>query len=107
VNLTGTIRGQIKVESGELPPVSQLWLSVWPLDANLARKPSSSVPQPQLDARGRFVLEGLAAGTYEVSVALMQSGRNKLSDRSVQQVTVTDNSVSEVTLILKSKPDQD
>ena len=107
VNLTGTIRGQIKVENGELPPVSQIWLSVWPLDENLARKPSSSVPRPQLDVRGRFVLEGLAAGTYEVTVALMQPGRNKLGDRSTQQVTVTDNSVSEVTLILKSKPDQD
>jgi Carboxypeptidase regulatory-like domain len=107
VNLTGTIRGQIKVENGELPPVSQIWLSVWPLDENLVRKPSSAVPRPQLDVRGRFVLEGLAAGTYEVTVALMPPGRNKLGDRSTQQVTVADNSVSEVTLIMKSKPDQD
>jgi hypothetical protein len=103
MNLTGAIRGQIKLEDGELPRNSQLWVSVWPLDENLVRKGSSSIRAPQPDARGRFVIEGLAAGTYEVSVSLIHPD-DKLVDRSVQQVTVTDNTVSEVTLILKSKP---
>jgi hypothetical protein len=107
MNLTGTIRGQIKVADGELPPSSQLWLSVWPLDENLQRKRTSSIGQPQLDDRGRFLLEGLPAGTYEVSVRTLQQGSNKLSDGTTQRVTVADDTVSEVTLILKSKSNPD
>jgi hypothetical protein len=32
VKLTGAIRGQLKVENGELPPLSQIHLVLWPLD---------------------------------------------------------------------------
>ena len=68
LKLTGAIRGQVKVENGELPPISQLSLSLWPLDENLEPKRTSSIESPQLDARGRFFVEGLPAGTYRLSV---------------------------------------
>lgn len=107
-NLTGAIRGQVKVENGELPPVSQLWLSLWHLDDNLEPKRESSIPTPELDARGRFFAEGLPAGTYRVSVYVYAtertSGRTKQVDAKTQQVTVTDDTVTEVTLIIKPRP---
>jgi len=108
VKLTGGIRGQVKVENGELPPASQLSLSLWPLDENLERKRTSSIPEPKLDARGRFFMEGLAAGTYEMSVYVYPPGppgRTRTFDVKTQNVTVTDDTVTEVTLIIKPQPD--
>jgi len=105
LKLTGSIRGQVKVEDGELPPLSQLSLSLWPLDENLEPKRTSSIQSPQLDARGRFLAEGLPAGTYRLSVYVYApgrtSGRTMIADEKTQPVTVTDDTVTEVTLIIK------
>jgi hypothetical protein len=65
-----------------------------------------------VDSRGRFLIERLAAGTYELSVmmappgahALDDVGRQTLDDVGRQQVTVTENRVSEVTVTVKLKP---
>jgi len=93
----------VKVENGELPPPSQLWLSLWPLDENLEPKRTSSIPSPQLDARGRFFAEGLPAGEYRVSVYIFGSGRTRANEKT-QQVIVTDDTVTEVTLTIKPQP---
>ena len=104
--LTGAIRGQVKVENGELPPVSRLALSLWPLEDNLEPKRSSSLPAPQLDSRGRFLIENLPAGHYRLTVYMVEpDGRRTAGDRTTQRVTVTDDIVTEVTLIIKPKPD--
>ena len=109
VKMTGAIRGQLKVEDGELPPISQLWLSLWPLDENLQPRPSHSLPSPKLDARGRFFAEGLPAGTYRLRVSVIPSertsGRSTITDEIKQEVTVADDTVTEVTLIIKRQPD--
>lgn len=105
LKLTGAIRGQVKVENGELPPVSQLSLSLWPLDENLEPKRTSSISTPQLDARGRFFAEGLPAGTYRVTVYVYSPERTRKADPKTQQVTVTDDTVTEVTLIIKPQTD--
>jgi len=102
LKLTGSIRGQVKVEDGELPPISQLSLWLWPLDENLEPKRTSSIQSPHLDARGRFLAEGLPAGTYRLSVYIYAPGRTSgTADEKTQQVTVTDDTVTEVTLIIK------
>ena len=103
--LSGAIRGQVRAESGELPPVSQLVLSLWPLEENLEPKRSSSIRGPQLDARGRFFIEGLPAGHYQLSVHVLQPGSNRMNDPTIQRVTVTDDTLTEVTLTIKAKPD--
>jgi len=100
--LTGSIRGQVKVEDGELPPISQLSLLLWPLDENLEPKRTSSIESPHLDARGRFLAEGLPAGTYRLSIYVYPPGRTSgTMTEKVQQVTVTEDTVTEVTLIIK------
>jgi Carboxypeptidase regulatory-like domain len=102
LKLTGSIRGQVKVEDGELPPISQLSLVLWPLDENLEPKRTSSIQSPRLDARGRFLAEGLPAGTYHLSVYVYAPGRTSgTAEVKTQQVTVTDDTVTEVTLIIK------
>ena len=104
-HLTGAIRGQVKFENGEVPPLSHLWLSLWPLDDNLQPKSQSSIPTPELDVRGHFFSEGLPAGAYQLTVYLYltdrTSGRNRKLSEKMQQVTVTEDTVTEVTFILK------
>lgn len=101
--LTGAIRGQVKVEGDELLPNSRL--SIWfnPIESNPAwYRPLGN--SPQLDSRRRFVIEGLAAGTYEINVSVYEPGRSDSNRIYKQQVTVTDNAVSEVTITIKTKP---
>jgi hypothetical protein len=101
---TGAIRGEVKVEDGELPPFSQLTLSVSFLDGTPTRVYGSD----PIDSRGRFLLEGLAPGRYEVRVNLVVAGRwQKPSSGSKKEVLVADNTVSEVVLTVKGKPDTD
>ncbi|HKR23075.1 MAG TPA: carboxypeptidase-like regulatory domain-containing protein, partial [Pyrinomonadaceae bacterium] len=103
VKLTGAIRGQVKVETGELPPISRLWLDLWPLDENLQPQPQSSISSPKLDARGHFLAEGLPAGTYRLTIAVSSPAGNR-STQTTQQVIVTDDAVTEVTVIIKPDP---
>jgi hypothetical protein len=105
VNFTGTIRGQLKVENGKLPPPSQLSLNLWPLDENLQPQRSSSIPSPDLDARGRFVAKGLPAGTYQLTVYVYSPERTRMVYTKTQQVIVTDDTATEVNFIIKLQPD--
>jgi len=103
--LTGAIRGQVKVEGEELLPNTRLSMWITPLDPNRTGYHSSwGSPSPQLDSRRRFVAQGLAAGTYEVSVAVYDPGRYETNRIFKQEVTVADNAVSEVTITIKTKP---
>lgn len=105
---TGAIRGQVKLENGELPPSSYVWVNVNRVDDNLLTRSSvstSSSPSPQVDSRGRFVVEGLAAGTYEVGagVVLVRGNLHQTYQPSKQLVTVYDDAVSEVFITLKTE----
>jgi hypothetical protein len=59
---------------------------------------------PQVDSRKRFTVEGLAAGTYEVNVAVFDRGRQETSNFVKQQVSVVDNVATDVTITIKPKP---
>jgi hypothetical protein len=98
--LTGVIRGQVKVEGGELPRGSQIFTSIALIDETMHR----SYRSRKVDSRGRFHIQGLAAGRYEVRVNVFGPGvlLNNASD-SKEEITVADNTVSEVVLTLKLK----
>jgi hypothetical protein len=103
--LTGAIRGQVVFEGSDVIPASRI--SVWVQPVDDGRTGGMRMSQnfsTQVDSRGRFVMEGLAAGTYEVNVAVFDAGRYDSTQISKQQVTVVDNSVSEITVTLKPKP---
>jgi hypothetical protein len=82
-------------------------MSIWlePLEES---RPSfrvmSTNSSPQIDSRGRFLIEGIAAGTYEINIGVFESDRFDANRVFKQQVTVADNSVSEVTVMIKLKP---
>jgi len=97
--VTGAIRGVVKFENGELP-LSELSLFITRLDAANANSETVS-PQREWDSRNRFRFEPLLPGTYEVTV-VGNTPTGKVTAK--QQVTVTANAVSEVTLTLTLKP---
>jgi len=97
VELTGAIRGQIKLENGEPLRAAHVIVSISRLNENSSKS-------SEVDSRGRFLIEGLAEGTYELSLMMAPPGAHALDDVGRQQVTVIENRVSEVTVIVKLKP---
>ena len=103
VSFTGTIRGQIKFENGEPPPTAKIAVSVGLI--NESRGPLDNLlPSPAVDSRGRFLLENLAGGTYEVIVTLYEPSEPAKAETTRQQVTVASGTVSDVTIPIKLKP---
>ena len=102
IKLTGAIRGQVKIENGELPPNARIVVSVNFADPSTA--PRTSFPAPEVDARGRFLLERLTPATYELRAMVFEPGKRLSRDEPKQVITVTDNSVMEVNLTVKLKP---
>jgi hypothetical protein len=103
--MTGSIRGQVKIEDGPLPNTARLVLSLARLDdpSNASRFYRSE----EVDPRGRFQIERLAAGRYEVRVNVYMVGPNQRLIQAKQEVTISDNTASEVVLTLKLKADPD
>jgi hypothetical protein len=103
---TGVIRGQVTVQGGELPANTQFMI--------FARRTSSESQTFQTrnnmtDARGRFVLEGVPPGEYEIRAMpiLRSPGQQRPGSniREVRQtVTVTNDSEAEVTLVFDLSP---
>jgi len=99
---TATIRGQVKVEDGELPANARF--SIWLAPVDQSNRVIHTNGSAQIDSRGRFLIEGLGAGSYEINIAVFENGRNDTSRIFKQQVTIADNSVSEVTVTIKLNP---
>lgn len=92
---TGVLRGQVRVENGQLPEGTRLYVS--------ARRPSQSepsLPGAEVDARGRFVMEGLPPGEYQLRMAGRLGQRGQRIPPVVQNVNVTNGTETEVTLTL-------
>jgi hypothetical protein len=102
---SGAIRGQVKIEGGQLEGVL--------LTLYLRRAGSGNFHrQTELDTNGRFVIEKLVEGDYELRIGPM--GVTVTGDAGVktmsrtpevkQTVNVNPGAVSEVTLVLSLKP---
>ena len=93
----GTIRGQVNVVGGELPLGMRL-------SGTLMRAGQSRLHSRQLsvDARGRFVIEHLAAGEYEIQVMAFPSPGQPAQPRPISPVrqNVTISGMGETTVVL-------
>jgi len=103
---SGKIQGLVKVEKGDLN-FAYVSLSIVKVeDDPMTKTAGRSMTSDHIDSRGHFVIDGLLPGTYEVQVMALQVGaKNRLNAK--QQVTVTNNTVTEVTLTLSDKPEPD
>jgi len=96
---TGIIRGTVRFEGGNLPVDSRAFISC---KREAARDGSSA----QLDSRGHFVIDNLAAGTYEVTLQI-SPGRNSAyrpGPPQKQSVSVTSDAEAGVTFVVDLKP---
>jgi len=99
----GVVSGQVQVVGGSLPEGARL--SVHARRADVQGRPGSASVE-SVDARGRFLLEGLATGAHEITLTVYvpsQPGATMPIRQwaSVKQtVSVTSGAESQVTLVL-------
>lgn len=100
---SGRIRGQVKVQGGKLPADSKIHISVRRVDG-------PDIPSNrniEVDPNGRFLVEALITGEYEISAyvfsARMREDRdyNLRAKLVVKTVSVTNGAESEVMLVLE------
>jgi hypothetical protein len=93
---TGVLQGSVKVENGQIP-MERVWVSLQ--KSGDAERSGYGVP---LDARGRFRLNGIAAGTYDLTAwaYLPESGNRAMAK---QQVVITGDQPTDVTLVMDLK----
>lgn len=98
---TGAIRGQVQIEGGEIPPGAMMFMS---LQRSGANQPQQNRRPPVPDSRGRFVVDGLLPGEYELSLTFQVkpiSGSTQMSPKFVKQkVTVTNGAETQVTIVV-------
>jgi hypothetical protein len=94
----GSIRGEVRIENGELPEGARIFI-------NLNKPGSESGARPVAytlaDTRGRFFVEGLPTGEYQIVVNAQfppAARRRPLSSR--QMVTVAGGVETEATIVL-------
>jgi hypothetical protein len=98
-NSIGAIRGIVKIENGPLPPTAYLHVVV----SRVGEK-QGSMPAPGVDSRGRFLVEGLSAGVYEVRATVYLPNGRKQPPSAKQQVIVVEDQVAEVSVTLDLSP---
>ena len=98
---SGSIRGVVKVENGSLPPSGQLVITLLKVGDSNWNTNGGGIAA---DARGHFLIEGLATGTYEVTVSAYIPEWRQGRRTSKQLVTVTDGAATDVMLAIDLTP---
>ena len=95
------VRGQVNIVGGTLPPDTQLTVSARRLGGAMGTGVSGGRPG-QVDARGKFVLENLAPGEYEIVLSAFQRGGTSAGTppRTVRQKVTVGAGETPVTLTL-------
>ena len=96
--LSGVIRGGIKATNGDFPPGTHFSAAL--------RNPSTDSPRSlrsaMVDSRGRFFIDGLADGTYEivVNVTIFRPNTPRKSFTAKQPATILDGNVTDVVVTI-------
>lgn len=95
---SATLRGVVKTADGPLPQGLSIHLRVSKPGEQMLRPPTA-------DQRGQFILEGIPAGTYEVTAMVVDpfpSTTPRERPRAFKRVvTLTDNTTTDVTIIVE------
>jgi len=98
---TASIRGLVKLENGSLPEGGRIFVRLSKAGESLPNM--SAMRPPPVDARGRFLIEGIPAGTYQliVSVSVMNVMPASSRTRTVtKEVSVQDGVTTDVTITI-------
>lgn len=94
-----SIRGQIELENGKLPANGRFFINLRKIDED-PKIMSAFDSSPEVDARGRFAIEALLPGTYELNTGVYVPGTPGQVFKKVQQVVVTGNTPTNVTVTI-------
>ncbi|HXG64211.1 MAG TPA: carboxypeptidase-like regulatory domain-containing protein [Blastocatellia bacterium] len=94
---TGVVRGQVRFENGTPPAGAQMYAEVHEVRPTGESTPLGGSP---VDAKGRFVIEGLVSGEYEIRLIIWSQDGPAQRRPAAQKVEVTDGAVSQVTLVV-------
>lgn len=104
---TGAIRGQVEILGGEIPPRAIMYVMLQQLDA--MQRSQYSPPQPFRrptvpDSRGRFVVDGLLPGEYDLRLTYEVLPVGDISQTSpkivTRRVTVNNGAETQVTIVI-------
>ncbi len=96
-----TLRGVVQVQGGTLPPQMRLTVLARRVDAGTGGGSGFPAQPSQVDASGRFQIERLVPGAYELTVQVMGMGRpGQPSSGAKQTVTVGSGTVQNVVVPL-------
>lgn len=91
---SGIVRGVVKFENGPRPPGARF--TVWLIKSG---ENLSNIRPQEVDSRGHFLIEGVAAGPYDLHVNGFAPGaRANLSAK--QSIVVSDGEVTEAALVI-------
>jgi hypothetical protein len=91
---SATVRGVVNLENGALPEGARVFVRLTKPGEN-----TSNLRPPQVDSRGRFLMEGIPAGVYELTAYVL--GNNVKLPRPVkQEVNLADGIVTDVTITI-------
>jgi protocatechuate 3,4-dioxygenase beta subunit len=93
---SGSVRGLVKVENGTLPESVRMVVYA-------TRRGEQAGPPTrgaQIDSRGRFVIEGMSSGDYELTLQTFLIGTQRRLAPVKQNVTVVNGVETEVTMTL-------
>jgi 5-hydroxyisourate hydrolase-like protein (transthyretin family) len=93
---TASLRGVIGVENGAAPPNARYSVRLTRSGEN-----NSNIRPPQVDSRGHFLIEGLPAGSYDVTATMIGPGKRYQATRSV---TVADGAITDIALTIDLTP---
>lgn len=93
-----SLRGTIQVENGTLPPDGRFYVFARRIEEGPSVRFAGSNLRPQVDARGRFVIEGMTAGTYEIQAGVYQTSAKLNYAAKIQQIVVTAGTTTNVNL---------
>jgi hypothetical protein len=96
---SGIIRGVVRVENGTLPASARMSVRI--------NKPGETwfpFRPVEVDARGHFLIEGMTAGNYELTVSAYWQGLRNRPPMAHQQISVADGVTSDVEMVLDLKP---
>ena len=99
------IRGQVNVEGGQLPKTARLTVGARRnTDSSDAREGQYDFERADVDAAGRFLIEGLTPGEYEVTLTAVLDSSAPASARQIrqirQQVVVMGDSPTQTVIVL-------
>jgi hypothetical protein len=96
---SGSIRGEVKIENGTLPPGGHLVVSLSRVGDTFTTGAGI-----EADARGHFLIEGLATGSYELTLTTYIPEWRQRPQRVKQMVTVKDGVATDVLLTVDLTP---